>query len=372
MKNTLYDKLWNEHHIHTYENGYSLIYIDKHLIHEVTSPQAFEGLRQEGRNIWNKKSIMAVPDHNVPTTLREHGIKDPISKIQVDALNKNCKNNNLLKFDLEDKRQGIVHVVGPEQGILLPGMTVVCGDSHTSTHGALAALAFGIGTSEVEHVLATQCLLQKKSLNMNINIDGAMPDYFYSKDLALLIISKIGTAGGTGCAIEYTGQAIKDLSMEARMTLCNMTIEAGATTGLVAVDDKTINYVENKPYAPKEKNFLEAKKYWKGLVSDNGAKYDKAINIIELFDKNLSMENIKELKGIGDKTMEKIKEFITTNKIQKVIEIENDPKYILYKAPVYPNKAEISRFKIISVLSRSIGFNKTKTSEIFSRGYCSK
>ena len=279
MKNTLYDKLWNEHHIHTYENGYSLIYIDKHLIHEVTSPQAFEGLRQEGRNIWNKKSIMAVPDHNVPTTLREHGIKDPISKIQVDALNKNCKNNNLLKFDLEDIRQGIVHVVGPEQGILLPGMTVVCGDSHTSTHGALAALAFGIGTSEVEHVLATQCLLQKKSLNMNINIDGAMPDYFYSKDLALLIISKIGTAGGTGCAIEYTGQAIKDLSMEARMTLCNMTIEAGATTGLVAVDDKTINYVENKPYAPKEKNFLEAKKYWKGLVSDNGAKYDKAINI---------------------------------------------------------------------------------------------
>ena len=279
MKNTLYDKLWNEHHIHTYENGYSLIYIDKHLIHEVTSPQAFEGLRQEGRNIWNKKSIMAVPDHNVPTTLREHGIKDPISKIQVDALNKNCKNNNLLKFDLEDIRQGIVHVVGPEQGILLPGMTVVCGDSHTSTHGALAALAFGIGTSEVEHVLATQCLLQKKSLNMNINIDGAMPDYFYSKDLALLIISKIGTAGGTGCAIEYTGQAIKDLSMEARMTLCNMTIEAGATTGLVAVDDKTINYVENKPYAPKEKNFLEAKKYCKGLVSDNGAKYDKAINI---------------------------------------------------------------------------------------------
>jgi len=178
MKKTLYDKLWDEHHIHSYENGYNLIYIDKHLIHEVTSPQAFEGLKQAERQIWNKKSIMAVPDHNVPTIMRENGIKDPISKIQVDALNKNCKINNLLKFDLEDIRQGIVHVVGPEQGIILPGMTVVCGDSHTSTHGALGSLAFGIGTSEVEHVLATQCLLQKKSLNMNINVNGIMPEYF--------------------------------------------------------------------------------------------------------------------------------------------------------------------------------------------------
>ena len=279
MKKTLYDKLWEEHHIHTYENGYSLIYIDKHLIHEVTSPQAFEGLKKAGRNIWNKKSIMAVPDHNVPTTMRENGIKDPISKIQVDTLNKNCKSNDLLKFDLEDIRQGIVHVVGPEQGIILPGMTVVCGDSHTSTHGALASLAFGIGTSEVEHVLATQCLLQKKSLNMNIIVDGMMPDYFYSKDLALLIISKIGTAGGTGYAIEYTGSSISNLSMEARMTLCNMTIEAGATTGLVAVDDKTINYVENKPYAPKGKDFIEAKRYWKNLISDIDSVYDKTLNI---------------------------------------------------------------------------------------------
>ncbi|MAZ79494.1 MAG: 3-isopropylmalate dehydratase large subunit [Gammaproteobacteria bacterium] len=279
MKKTLYDKLWDEHHIHSYDNGYSLIYIDKHLIHEVTSPQAFEGLRQAERDIWSKKSIMAVPDHNVPTTLREGGIKDPISKIQVDALNKNCKNNDLLKFDLEDIRQGIVHVVGPEQGIILPGMTVVCGDSHTSTHGALAALAFGIGTSEVEHVLATQCLLQKKSLNMNINIIGEMSEHFYSKDLALLIISKIGTAGGTGCAIEYTGSAIRNLSMEARMTLCNMTIEAGATTGLVAVDDKTISYVDKKPYSPKDEDFLEAKKYWKELVSDKEAIYDKTIDV---------------------------------------------------------------------------------------------
>ena len=279
MKKTLYDKLWDEHHIHSYDNGYSLIYIDKHLIHEVTSPQAFEGLRQAGRSIWNKKSIMAVPDHNVPTKMRTDGIKDPISKIQVDALNKNCKNNNLLKFDLEDIRQGIVHVVGPEQGILLPGMTVVCGDSHTSTHGALATLAFGIGTSEVEHVLATQCLLQKKSLNMNITVNGKMPEYFYSKDLALLVISQIGTAGGTGYAIEYTGNAIKDLSMEARMTLCNMTIEAGATTGLIAVDEKTLSYVENRPYAPKNDKLKEATKYWKKLVSDNEAEYDKIIEV---------------------------------------------------------------------------------------------
>ena len=279
MKKTLYDKLWDEHHIYSYDNGYSLIYINKHLIHEVTSPQAFEGLKQAGRSIWRKKSVMAVPDHNVPTTLREAGIKDPISRIQVDALNKNCKTNDLLKFDLEDIRQGIVHVVGPEQGIILPGMTVVCGDSHTSTHGALAALAFGIGTSEVEHVLATQCLLQKKSLNMNIKVNGKMPEYFYSKDLALLIISQIGTAGGTGYAIEYTGNAIRDLSMEARMTLCNMTIEAGATTGLVAVDEKTISYGENKPYSPKGENFSSAKKSWENLTSDNDALYDKTIDI---------------------------------------------------------------------------------------------
>ena len=279
MKKTLYDKLWDEHHIHSYENGYSLIYIDRHLIHEVTSPQAFEGIRQADRNIWNKKSIMAVPDHNVPTKMREDGIKDPISKIQVDALNKNCKKNNLLKFDLEDIRQGIVHVVGPEQGIILPGMTVVCGDSHTSTHGAIASLAFGIGTSEVEHVLATQCLLQKKSLNMNINVNGNIPKHFYSKDLALLIISQIGTAGGTGYAIEYSGQVIKDLSMEARMTLCNMTIEAGATTGLIAVDEKTLSYVENKPYSPKDENLIKAKKYWKSLVSDSDSVYDKTIEI---------------------------------------------------------------------------------------------
>lgn len=279
MKKTLYDKLWDEHHIHSYDNGYSLIYIDKHLIHEVTSPQAFEGLRQAGRAIWDKKSIMAVPDHNVPTKMRGDGIKDPISKIQVDALNKNCKNNNLLKFDLEDIRQGIVHVVGPEQGILLPGMTVVCGDSHTSTHGALASLAFGIGTSEVEHVLATQCLLQKKSLNMNIKVNGKMPKHFYSKDLALLIISQIGTAGGTGYAIEYTGSSITDLSMEARMTLCNMTIEAGATTGLIAVDEKTLSYVENKPYSPKDENLVKAKKYWRSLASDADSIYDKTIEV---------------------------------------------------------------------------------------------
>jgi len=279
MAKTLYDKLWEEHHIHSYDNGYSLIYIDRHLIHEVTSPQAFEGLKKANRELWNKKSIMAVPDHNVPTIMRDSGIKDPISKIQVEALNENCKKHNLLKFDLNDVRQGIVHVVGPEQGIVLPGMTVVCGDSHTSTHGALGALAFGIGTSEVEHVLATQCLLKQKSKNMNINIIGEMPDYFYSKDLALKIISNIGTAGGTGYAIEYTGNSIKELSMEARMTLCNMTIEAGATTGLIAVDEKTISYIKDKPYSPKGDQFNKAKKYWENLNSDAGASYDKSINI---------------------------------------------------------------------------------------------
>jgi len=279
MAKTLYDKLWEDHHIHSYDNGYSLIYIDRHLIHEVTSPQAFEGLKKANRELWNKKSIMAVPDHNVPTIMRDSGIKDPISKIQVEALNENCKKHNLLKFDLNDVRQGIVHVVGPEQGIVLPGMTVVCGDSHTSTHGALGALAFGIGTSEVEHVLATQCLLKQKSKNMNINIIGEMPDYFYSKDLALKIISNIGTAGGTGYAIEYTGNSIKELSMEARMTLCNMTIEAGATTGLIAVDEKTISYIKDKPYSPKGDQFNKAKKYWENLNSDAGASYDKSINI---------------------------------------------------------------------------------------------
>jgi len=279
MAKTLYDKLWEDHHIHSYDNGYSLIYIDRHLIHEVTSPQAFEGLKKANRELWNKKSIMAVPDHNVPTIMRDSGIKDPISKIQVEALNENCKKHNLLKFDLNDVRQGIVHVVGPEQGIVLPGMTVVCGDSHTSTHGALGALAFGIGTSEVEHVLATQCLLKQKSKNMNINIIGEMPDYFYSKDLALKIISNIGTAGGTGYAIEYTGNSIKELSMEARMTLCNMTIEAGATTGLIAVDEKTISYIKDKPYSPKGDQFNKAKKYWENLNSDTGASYDKSINI---------------------------------------------------------------------------------------------
>ena len=279
MAKTLYDKLWEDHHIHSYDNGYSLIYIDRHLIHEVTSPQAFEGLKKANRELWNKKSIMAVPDHNVPTIMRDSGIKDPISKIQVEALNENCKKHNLLKFDLNDVRQGIVHVVGPEQGIVLPGMTVVCGDSHTSTHGALGALAFGIGTSEVEHVLATQCLLKQKSKNMNINIIGEMPDYFYSKDLALKIISNIGTAGGTGYAIEYTGNSIKELSMEARMTLCNMTIEAGATTGLIAVDEKTISYIKDKPYSPKGEQFNKAKKYWENLNSDAGASYDKSINI---------------------------------------------------------------------------------------------
>ena len=276
---TLYDKLWDEHHIHSFDNGYSLIYIDRHLIHEVTSPQAFEGLKQAGRNIWSKKSIMAVPDHNVPTKMRENGIKDPISKIQVDALDKNCKNNNLLKFDLEDIRQGIVHVVGPEQGILLPGMTVVCGDSHTSTHGALAALAFGIGTSEVEHVLATQTLMQKKSKNLRINVNGNLPKGVTAKDVILKIIGTIGTAGGTGYVIEFAGDVIKNLSMEERMTVCNMTIEAGARAGLIAPDEKTFSYLKGKTMSPKGENWNKAVKFWRTLYSDKDCKFDKEINI---------------------------------------------------------------------------------------------
>ena len=279
MGKTLYDKLWEDHCVHTYENGYSLLYVDRHLIHEVTSPQAFDGIKISDRRLWRKESIMAVPDHNVPTIDREGQINDPISKIQVDKLDENCKAYNLLKFDLQDERQGIVHVVGPEQGLTVPGMLVVCGDSHTSTHGAMSCLAFGIGTSEVEHVLATQCILKQKALNMNVKVLGDMGEYFYAKDLALLIISKIGTAGGTGCAIEYTGRAIEDLSMESRMTLCNMTIEAGATTGLIGVDKKTIEYIEGKPYSPKGDLFTNAKKYWKSLKSDDNCTYDKVFEI---------------------------------------------------------------------------------------------
>ncbi len=278
MAKTLYDKLWESHEVRDNGDGTSLLYIDRHLVHEVTSPQAFEGLRIAGRKPWRTDTNLATPDHNVPTTDRDKGISDPVARLQVETLEQNCKEYNITEFTMDDIRQGIVHVISPEQGATLPGMTLVCGDSHTSTHGALGALAFGIGTSEVEHVLATQCLVQKKSKAMLVNVEGQTPIGITGKDIILAIIEKIGTAGGTGYAIEFAGQAIRDLSIEGRMTLCNMAIEAGARAGMVAVDDKTIDYVKGRPFAPNEANWQQAVSEWKRLVSDPGASFD---NIIE-------------------------------------------------------------------------------------------
>ena len=273
---TLYEKLF-ESHIVREDAGTYLIYIDRHLVHEVTSPQAFEGLRINHRPVWRNKSILAVPDHNVPTTDRSLGISDPISKIQVETLDENCKHFGLTQFPMNDSRQGIVHVIGPEQGSTLPGMTIVCGDSHTSTHGAFGALAMGIGTSEVEHVLATQCLILKKFKTMEVRVEGKLNKGITAKDIALALIGKIGTAGGTGYAIEFTGECIRSLSMEGRMTLCNMAIEAGARAGMVAVDDVTMSYVENRPFSPKGEALEKAKAYWKTLHSDKDAKFDKVV-----------------------------------------------------------------------------------------------
>ena len=250
MAQTLYDKLWQSHVVHTAEDGTTILYIDRHLVHEVTSPQAFEGLKLAGRQPWRNAANLVVADHNVPTTDRANGIADPVSRLQVETLDANAKEYGLTYFNMNDKRQGIVHVIGPEQGATLPGMTVVCGDSHTSTHGAFACLAHGIGTSEVEHVLATQTLLAKKSKAMLVQLDGAIGAGITAKDIVLAIIGKIGTAGGTGYTIEFGGAAIRALSMEGRMTLCNMAIEAGARAGLVAVDEKTIAYVKGRPMAP--------------------------------------------------------------------------------------------------------------------------
>lgn len=254
-----------------------LLYIDRHLVHEVTSPQAFEGLKLAGRKPWRRNSILAVADHNVPTTGRSHGISDPISRVQVETLDQNCEELNITEFRMNDIRQGIVHVIGPEQGATLPGMTVVCGDSHTSTHGAFGCLAFGIGTSEVEHVLATQCLVTKKSRTMKVSVEGKLGHGVTAKDIALAIIGKIGTAGGTGYAIEFTGAAIRTLSMEGRMTLCNMAIEAGARAGMVAVDDTTIEYIRGRPFAPKGDLWEKAVTYWRTLKSDEGAHFDKVV-----------------------------------------------------------------------------------------------
>src|SRR5688500_10550346 len=274
---TLYDKIWDDHLVDAQPDGTALLYIDRHLVHEVTSPQAFEGLRLAGRRVRAPEKTLAVVDHNVPTTDRRHGIDDPESALQVATLARNAADFGIEYYSELDRRQGIVHIVGPEQGFTLPGMTIVCGDSHTSTHGAFGALAHGIGTSEVEHVLATQTLIQKKAKNMLVRVDGKLPDGVTAKDIILAIIGEIGTAGGTGYVIEYAGEAIRALSMEGRMTICNMSIEGGARAGLIAPDETTFAYVKDKPRAPKGKAWDMAMEYWKTLKTDEGAHFDKVV-----------------------------------------------------------------------------------------------
>ncbi len=276
---TLYDKLWDEHVVRYDDNGTALLYIDRQLVHEVTSPQAFEGLGLAGRRPRRAAANLAVPDHNVPTRDRAQGITDPVARLQVQTLAENCAAFGITEFGMDDPRQGVVHVIGPEQGFTLPGMTIVCGDSHTSTHGAFGALAFGIGTSEVEHVLVTQCLLQRKSKSMLIAVNGTLGSGVTAKDLVLTIIGEIGTAGATGFIIEFGGETIRGLSMEGRMTVCNMAIEAGARAGLIAVDETTIEYVRGRPYAPQGAEFERAAAHWRGLVSDQGAEFDRTVRI---------------------------------------------------------------------------------------------
>ena len=282
MTKTLYDKIWDAHVVGQRSDGATILYIDHHLLHEVTSPQAFEGLRLTGRSPWRLGANLATPDHNVPTQNRAagvEGIEDPIAREQIITLDRNCNDFGIRQFDMTDRRQGIVHVIGPEQGATLPGTTIVCGDSHTSTHGAFGALAQGIGTSEVEHVLATQCLVQTKSQNMRIEVTGSLQQGVYAKDIVLAIIRLLGTAGATGHTIEYTGSAIRSLSMEGRMTVCNMSIEAGARAGLVAVDEVTLGYLEGRPFAPEGELLEKAERYWRGLVSDPGAGFDLSFEL---------------------------------------------------------------------------------------------
>lgn len=276
---TLYDKVWDAHIVHQQDEGTVLLYIDRHLVHEVTSPQAFEGLQLAGRKPWRTSSMLAVADHNVPTTNRANGIEDPISRLQIETLDANCETFGVVEFKMNDLRQGIVHVIGPEQGATLPGMTVVCGDSHTSTHGAFGALAFGIGTSEVEHVMATQTLLQNKSRNMLISVDGEVGAGVTAKDIVLAIIGKIGTAGGNGCTIEFGGDAIRALSMEGRMSVCNMAIEAGARAGMIAVDQTTIDYLKGRAFAPSGKTWDAAVEAWQDLKSDDDAVFDEVVHL---------------------------------------------------------------------------------------------
>jgi len=279
MPKTLYDKIWIDHLVHQQDDGTSLLFVDRHLIHEVTSPQAFEGLRNSNRKVRQPNLTLAVVDHNIPTTDRSKGIDDIDSKIQVETLEKNCKDFGVRLFGMEDKRQGIVHIVGPEQGFTQPGTVIVCGDSHTATHGAFGALAFGIGTSEVEHVLATQTLVQKKAKNFRINVNGKLSLGVTSKDVILQIIGKIGTAGGTGCVLEYAGSVISNLSVEQRMTICNMSIEGGARAGLIQPDEKIFNYLKGRPMSPKKENWEKALEYWHSLKTDNEAEFDKEINL---------------------------------------------------------------------------------------------
>ncbi|MBN1379602.1 MAG: 3-isopropylmalate dehydratase large subunit [Gammaproteobacteria bacterium] len=279
MAKTLYDKLWDAHLVQQNDDGTALIYIDRHLVHEVTSPQAFEGMRMAKRQPWRRESILAVPDHNVPTTDRSGPIADPVSRLQVQTLDDNCDTFGITEFKMNDLRQGVVHIIGPEQGATLPGMTVVCGDSHTSTHGAFGSLAFGVGTSDVEHVLATQCLVLKKSRSMLVSVDGAVGPGVTAKDIVLAIIGKIGTAGGTGYVIEFAGEAIRALSMEGRMTVCNMAIEAGARAGFIAADEKTIEYVQGRPFSPRGEKLEKAIVYWQTLHSDQGATFDHEVHI---------------------------------------------------------------------------------------------
>jgi len=279
MARTLYDKIWDEHVVHTEDDGTAVLYIDRHLVHEVTSPQAFEGLDLARRKVWRLSANLAVSDHNVPTTDRSQGIADPVSRLQVDTLDSNCDRHGITQFKMNDKRQGIVHVIGPEQGATLPGMTVVCGDSHTSTHGAFGALAHGIGTSEVEHVLATQTLLTRKAKNLLVKVEGTLAKGCSAKDIVLAIIGKIGTAGGNGHTIEFAGSAIRTLSMEGRMTVCNMAIEAGARAGLVGVDETTLAYVKGRPFSPSGVEWEHAVTYWRGLQSDANAVFDTVVEL---------------------------------------------------------------------------------------------
>src|ERR671914_1318883 len=276
---TLFDKIWESHLVDRQEDGTCLLYVDRHLVHEVTSPQAFEGLRQTGRKVRRPDATLAVPDHNVPTTDRSKGIAEEQSRIQVETLQQNCREFGIQLFDVTDIRQGIVHIIGPEQGFTLPGMTIVCGDSHTSTHGAFGALAHGIGTSEVEHVLATQTLIQKKAKNMLVQVDGKLAKGATAKDIILAIIGEIGTAGGTGHVLEYAGEAIRSLSMEGRMTICNMSIEGGARAGMIAPDEKTYAYLKDKPKAPKGAAWDEAVRFWNTVRSDEGAHFDKEVRL---------------------------------------------------------------------------------------------